>query len=625
MADSDLLFSRLPATSGDLVFGETDSDAGSGDHSVSIAAELPALRMRARVAPVSRATLVAALPGLRFAATVAYDSRVQRPTVSRTRAEWKPAGAVRTGVEANHQNSARLEASERPRWQPAVPVGSQVEVALRKTLVAARATARTTFAGALPVGTHPIRDHFAGMIHLPRPHWAARHQDAVRVRVPSTASPWSETLRDRRQGVTARASQAVRSPRGLQTIAGRALPLELGYGGRYQDAMRPPAGTSKPPVVPPVKPPCYTPDPHLVFRDGPGGADLLFVCERSPDMPAATVVVPVRSFYMVFNDVSLVRVDGCLDLPALSLSLKIDADSWTWGFDASLPAASLPYLDPDGSTPVELEARVNGKAYRLIVERIARERQFGRATVSISGRGRSALLDAPYAPTLNFSSSADRTAQQLMLEALTANGASIGWDLDWQLADWVVPGGVWAHQGSYIDALNTIAAAAGGYLQPHASDDVLRVLHRYPTAPWEWDSVAPDFELPADVTTRESVEWTTKPDYNGIYVSGVSAGVLGFVKRSGTPGDLLASMVTDALITHADAARQRGRTVLSDTGRQALVTLRLPVLPETGVIEPGRFVRYVDGDEMRVGLVRSTGLDCALPDVWQTIGVETHA
>jgi hypothetical protein len=46
----------------------------------------------------------------------------------------------------------------------------------------------------------------------------------------------------------------------------------------------------------------------------------------------------------------------------------------------------------------------------------------------------------------------------------------------------------------------------------------------------------------------------------------------------------------DALITEATVARQRGLAVLSDTGRQIEVSLNLPVLPDTGIIEPGAFV-----------------------------------
>lgn len=84
-------------------------------------------------------------------------------------------------------------------------------------------------------------------------------------------------------------------------------------------------------------------------------------------------------------------------------------------------------------------------------------------------------------------------------------------------------------------------------------------------------------------------------------------------------------MVVDALITEPAAARQRGRAVLADTGPQFEVSLRLPVLEETGIIEPGAFVEYQDGSVTRRGLVRSTQIEAGMPEVWQTLGVQGHA
>ncbi|WP_051975371.1 hypothetical protein [Cupriavidus necator] len=400
----------------------------------------------------------------------------------------------------------------------------------------------------------------------------------------------------------------------------------------WQEAKRPAYGHEQI-VVPPFTPP---------FE---GDTDLNFVCpwldyagddirlnfakyqcdEEKPPEPGETVIVPVKRVYIVLNTVMLRRVDGNVELPTFSLSLSIDADSWTWGFNAALPPETLGAIEPgsDG-TPVELEAVINGTGYRVLAEQISRDRTFGRSAIRVSGKGKSAILGAPYAPVQNFSNSTARTAQQLMNDALTINGASIGWTVNWALTDWLVPAGAWSHQGTYITALNQIAGAAGAYIQPHPSQKALTVLARYPTAPWNWSSVTPDFELPADVTTRESIEWLERPRYNRVFVSGEGQGVLGQVTRGGTAGDILAPMVTDALITHVDAARQHGLAVLGDTGRQAHLALRLPVLAETGVITPGKFVRYVDGGFTRLGIVRSTSVDVSMPEVFQTIGVETH-
>ena len=235
------------------------------------------------------------------------------------------------------------------------------------------------------------------------------------------------------------------------------------------------------------------------------------------------------------------------------------------------------------------------------------------------------MLDSPYAPVLNHGNTLARTAQQLMADVLTLNGVGIGWDVDWGLDDWLVPGNVWTHQGAYMGALLDIAEAAGGYIQPHDTAQTLRVLPRYPAAPWDWASLlTPDFELPSAVVSVEGIDWQRRAVYDRVFVSGISAGVLGQVTRAGTAGGSVAPMVTHALITHADAARQRGIAELGNTGTQAHISLRLPVLAETGVIKPGALVRYVDGGTTHLGLVRSTQVDWQRPTLRQVLTVETH-
>ena len=378
-----------------------------------------------------------------------------------------------------------------------------------------------------------------------------------------------------------------------------------------------------PPFVPPV-------DLRFCRVFVPQPADWLELILGLPpcggEGPPALVIIPVRKVYLVLNDTHLYKLDGMIDLPTLGMQLSLDVDSWTWGFSATLPADQLPRVVPDvDGTPVLLAAVINGESFYLLAESIQRERSFGAATIRIAGRGKNAMLDAPYALTQSFGNAgADRTAAQLLDDALKLNGVSIGWSVDFDLDDWLVDAGAWSVQGSHMAGALSVAGAAGGYIQPHPTDDVLRVLPRYPTAPWDWAGVSPDYELPSAVTVQEGIAWVEKPRYNRVFVSGQSKGVLGQVTRSGTAGDLVAPMITDPLITRAAAARQRGINVLADTGRIATVSLRLPVLVETGIITPGKFVRYNDMGVYRLGIVRSTAVDVRFPEVWQTIGVETH-
>lgn len=328
---------------------------------------------------------------------------------------------------------------------------------------------------------------------------------------------------------------------------------------------------------------------------------------------------------MIVNTASLRRVSNNQALPTYNTSLSIDADSWTWGFQASMPADALSMIQRiSPADPVEVELTLNGHAYRALIESASRSRTFGNWELSVRGRGLGAVLDAPYAPQRVFGNTVERSAQQLMGDALTINGEPIGWTIDWGITDWLVPANAWNHQGTMISAVNAIASAAGAYLQPHATQQVLRVLPRYPSAPWSWGAVTPDIIMPASVVSVEGVEWVDRPAYNRVFVSGVQQGINAQVTRTGSAGDLLAPMVTDALITAAAAGAQRGLCELARGGQWAEMSLKLPLLPETGVITPGKFVRYNDGALDRLGIVRSLNLQDDGTEIWQTIGVESY-
>lgn len=619
---TELLFQFPQDYDTDLVFGAYPDELIS---EATVAITLPAMTFSATVVPTVEAELAATFPAMSAAFTAEYNSRAERPTVGATATDWQRGDGAEAGVDHGMQVGAPLETGSESHYQPAAKLAARVEAVQPDNLDPLRHAISASHTEAVRASTDR-HSSFADGLRDRRVWRSARHQNAAPVQQ-SRSARHQDALRDRRGWRSSRFSGTVGVGRVFAWDQTKADKLGVGWDVIWQAAMKPPAGMyAEPPVEPPGEL-CYTPNPHLVFAklaDGTG--DLLFICDNyvePPPGPGETVIVPVRSVYMVLNEVSLRRVSGPY-IPTLAMSLRIDAQSWTWSFDATVPAAAQADLEPVGGDPVELEATINGHTYRVVAESLSRERGFATSTLKVSGRGKSAYLDAPYAPSMNFTNTIDRTAQQLMNDALTLGGVSIGWTVDWQITDWLVQAGVWSHQGSYISALKAIAESAGAYLQPHPTNQTMRVKALYPSAPWNWGSVTPDYELPAALTTREGIEWRESARYNAVYVSGQASGILGHVKRTGTDGGLVAPMVVDPLITHVDAARQRGISVLSDTGRQALVSLRVPVLAETGVIEPGKFVRYVDGGVERLGIVRSTAIDVSYPDVFQSLGVETH-
>jgi len=88
-------------------------------------------------------------------------------------------------------------------------------------------------------------------------------------------------------------------------------------------------------------------------------------------------------------------------------------------------------------------------------------------------------------------------------------------------------------------------------------------------------------------------------------------------------------MVTHALITEAAAARQRGMTILADTGSRESITMSLPLSGDIGLIQVGQLIEVPDPDGTWRGPVRSLALSAKRDDqaglsIWQTIGLERH-
>ncbi|QTN29618.1 hypothetical protein HZ993_07330 [Rhodoferax sp. AJA081-3] len=630
MASVDLFFERTPAAGPPwtLLFGDLLGEAPA--RTLEFAGQFAELSFAGRASSIIPCNLVIVFPEMTFASSALYQSKTQRPTVAKVGVPWsKSATAKEFGATGQHTVANRQPLGTQDNWTSADRSLLGVSAAQYSALGHDTRTL-AAFEVALHKGPEPSCLPFQGgdpavRLRIKSAFQVAARLGASRVRDFFNAGVKTPSV------LQGRWNAAAGYRFGALSGAGRALRGNRGWQLGHQDGWRPRAGrwVATVPTTPPVRDPCYLPDTHLLF-DATWAMDtgLIFICERNatPLPTGETVVVPIRRIYMVVNNASLHRVDGNILLPTFSMTVGLDVDSWTWSFSAALPGRALADLEPAGNgSPVEVEAVINGTTFRSLVESIERTREFGSNNLRVSGRGKTALLDAPYAPTLSFTNSQGRTAQQLMGDVLTFNGVPLGWEVQWGLVDWSIPAGVFNHQGSYIGALNKIAASAGGYVQPHASSQIVKVLPRYPTVPWEWDTVTPDFQLPADVTSRESFRWIEKPAYNRVFVSGQEVGVLGQVTRTGTAGEILAPMVVDALVTNATAARQRGIALLADTGRQIEVSLRLPVLAETGIIVPGAFVDYQDGSVSRRGLVRSTQVEAGLPEVWQTLGVQTYA
>lgn len=596
---------------------------------VELAGSLPQIAVSIAIVERADITITGTLPGLQLIAEARYYSMTHRPTVRQTDTEFQQATPYQTGPTTGFQDSPALPSGKEARWQAASSHHDFVHHPLPDVLVSSLVELAGRFQDASPLH-NPTGWRWQEADRLIRLAINEAYEEASKLRYSTLFrhQGGDRTKRSERRTGYKEASKHLVVKGSRYQFATR---LPKHWRSRYQDARRPPIGITGLPLPPGPPPPvlCYEPSTLLVFGkpSASSGTNLVFICDNwTPPAPGEQpIVVPIQRVYIVINNLYLKRVPDNTPVPAFQFSLSLDVGSWTWGFSASLPATAQALVEPTDTGPVELEASVNGTPFRVLAEEVGRERAFGQATIRISGRGRNAMLDAPYAPSINFTNATGRTHQQLYDDVLTFNGVPLGYTINYELTPWFVPTGVFNVTGTYIQALSALTQAAGAALIPHPSQLAFTVRHLYPVKPWEFGTATPNIVLPASVVTREGITWREKPAYNRVYVSGAyGSGVLGQVTRNGTAGDMLAPMVTDPLITHVDAARQRGLAILGDTGKQLEVQLRLPVLAATGILPIGALVEYDDGSGPKRGLVRSVNIEAQMPDVWQSVGLEVH-
>ncbi len=332
-----------------------------------------------------------------------------------------------------------------------------------------------------------------------------------------------------------------------------------------------------------------------------------------PIKPASWPVTPKYLVLCVMNSASLIRVSDNEQIDVFSMGIKADLDSWCWSFTASIPATSLPLVDPS-SDPVEVLATINGYSWRFMIESWSEQKSFGRAEYTITGRSPSAELAAPYAPLATGVNTSQLTSVQIAEEQLI----NTGWTIDFTAFDsWLVPAGALTYNNvPPLKVIQSVAEATGGRLQTHRENNQLIVRPRLHSLPWGWSAATPDLSISDYVVRQLGREFKPGVAYNAVFVGGETQGVLCKVYRSGTAGDKAAPMVTDALLTETAPCRARGKMIIGRSGKWSRETLELPLtapgdLP--GLLETGMLVSMAEGSEIWRGQVVGINVSAA----WQ--------
>ncbi|WP_346815506.1 hypothetical protein [Aeromonas hydrophila] len=360
------------------------------------------------------------------------------------------------------------------------------------------------------------------------------------------------------------------------------LPLWKGWRDGWEEAMQPGPGTSpdpKPPIIP------ERPDKRtlrLEFGRKRGEAGLEFVWHGSD----AAIVIPTWRVYLVSNTAKIVRVRDGLDIPATAVSIELDTDSWAWQFSAQIPRIAAVALTDEE----EVSIHINGQQWYCVCDGWQSSQSFGRESATLTGRSRTAYLSPTHVLAQAVSEPAAATMAQLAAAVLP-----VGWTLDWQAADWLVPAGFFSLDNQTpIEVVRYLAEAAGGFVLPHQRSRHLVIKPRYPTVPWQLDTAQADVAIPRAIITTLGSDFQPGHAANGIWVSGGHQGISARVMRQGTAGEQQAPTITHPLVCDVTAARAQGVVGLAKTMPKRTQTIELPLSADTGLILPGALLA-VDG------------------------------
>ena len=297
-----------------------------------------------------------------------------------------------------------------------------------------------------------------------------------------------------------------------------------------------------------------------------------------------TFTIPTLGFYVVANSAQIVRVSDSMDVPAKAVTLTASVDNYGWGFTATLSRrAAIELVRGSEGEPVEVDVHVNGNVWRIVVDLWQESRTFRSGDVQIQGRSRSAYLADPYMPAQDYVESSGLLMQQLAAQELPPS-----WSMEWNAADWFVPGDVWRYQAlTPMDAIARLAAAAGGFVHTDPLTDKLIVDRLYPAPPWELVNIGPDIQIPRDVMVQTSSRKVPGSGANGVYVFGGSvAAYHGDVIRRLTNGQPRAPTVVNPLVTDRNGAEALGIVALAEKGRQSEESYSIPVSASLGGVVP---------------------------------------
>lgn len=585
---------------------------------LAIAARTGGARAALWIGVPRRVTVAARTGGARGIAAIAYDPNLLSAVHAIAAEDWREAGPASPGVYESWSRSTLKVGGGPERWNESMrlPAGrfESWRQAGRRALDSGADRWRRADAGAgahgaawvqAPRRAQGVKTAFSGALAL---------GDAAR-------APWVKTLPRIALSRVFRHAQGAPLPLLIVERAGQGERRQWGTIERWRQAGYPwNAGNPGPGIPPPIPPPWGTtlrlacPLPGTALRIG-----------RVPCVLLAEREIPVRRTYMTVNSATLVRLPDLAPLPVTAMTVETEFDSWCWALTATLAGPAAWALVQPNPLACEVQATINGHVWRFLLDVPSTNRRFNSDRVTLKGRSRSAWLHDPYTPARDLSQNDAREMQQLGEAALE----NTGWTLDWQGANWLVPAGRYQSWTTPIGTLIRLANVTDDGVYTHPSAQILTLQKRWPVASWLVDGETASLAIPEAAILSLTQNPVYSQPYNGVYVSGISHGVLALVKIAGTDGALQpAEPITNELLCDEAgvAARQRGLNALSDSGagwEMDAETLFAPnASPAFPLVPPGQIVSIAG--------LKGVSRSCRITAQWsgdalsvrQSIGIE---
>lgn len=324
---------------------------------------------------------------------------------------------------------------------------------------------------------------------------------------------------------------------------------------------------------------------------------------------------------MINNTVSVTRSDG-IEIHVQSANIACDTDSWCYTADLSV---KFEHESLVADHPV-IMIKMNHLSWLVEVESIDYQSGFNQNTLSVKCRSLTAVFDSG---SLSADFPDGISANQLAMQQIQEIGLDTGFDLEWGIEDWIIPGNIYSYtDSSRLDIIKAPINAVNALLLSHPTEPLFLVKSRYKQMPWSLENMHVDFGVSDKDILTISKQYIEKPMYDAVFVSGDVAGLTAHCRRDGAAGNKVAPIVIERLITEQQAALERGRSVLASVGKQQNIQVSMPLYAETpilyqsDIVKINDFIGYLRSYSVRaesdakgsVTIRQSLGIECNLED-----------